>query len=671
MPITFQCPNCSRRMTVKDEYAGKRGACSGCKASIIVPYTNGTATLAQPATNGPAPPKAPAKTNPTAPAKAPKPRAAVGAPTGDGAVKAARPGAPPPPPTKDEPPPPPVDADAEAMSVFSDEPKKKEETPTSIKFTCEFCDYAIELPMEDAGKRLACPNPECRRIVKVPNPTAKVEKKDWLKSAQPTEPEPAGAWGVGGKAAEVSEKALEEAGAIEKEPLTRIQKMMWGILYAYAAFLALWITLNIRSWWTTRTERQAIEVALTFAKDPKKAATIRNEGTAALHLAAGDYFQRTQKGEPAKNARDQFRQALDKLGSATDATECDALRTDIALALLELGGTEKEIEAGTRLEWDKVQLDVRQAIGAIGSDDARLDALRLVTRRLIDRGQAERALDLGKTFPGPRKAEAIAVVGLELFSAGKKELAEKAAHQCFQADTPAIPLEGEEQPQVPKKDPAAGPEMPSSVAALALLLERKPTGYENNDPKLNHVGMAEADARKGEWNKARSQLNNLGQEPIKQLRGHLTLGTIATDPKEDAEAAVKLAESLVQRPDPNEPRLVYRAVELGARAGLDEARLMALAARTGDTALKGRAQLAVLREKLARSGKAGDVEELKVLDKDSQWSRLGRQMLARHNARLDSSFAKTVQTWDDADKAFGSAGLAIGLRGDDERDKKK
>src|SRR5262249_17337169 len=125
--------------------------------------------------------------------------------------------------------------------------KKKEEVLTSIKFTCEYCDHSLDVPVEEAGKRVPCP--ECRRIVKVPNPMAKVEKKDWLKSSQPTEPAPAGAWGTGGKATAVSEEALEEAGAIEEEPRTLRQKLVWRGGLAVVLALLFWGGMSIWSWW--------------------------------------------------------------------------------------------------------------------------------------------------------------------------------------------------------------------------------------------------------------------------------------------------------------------------------------------------------------------------------------------------------------------------------------
>src|ERR1019366_8751917 len=125
-----------------------------------------------------------------------------------------------------------VDEDAEAAAYLSDEPKKVE-VPTSIKFICEFCDHPMELGMDMAGKRTPCP--ECRRIIKVPD-LAKPVKKDWLKSAQP-EAAPEGATGTGKGATMVSEEALEAAGAIPDDPLTRGQKVFRGVGVACAVLL--------------------------------------------------------------------------------------------------------------------------------------------------------------------------------------------------------------------------------------------------------------------------------------------------------------------------------------------------------------------------------------------------------------------------------------------------
>src|SRR5438105_1252180 len=84
MPITFQCPNpnCQRRMTVKDELAGKRGTCTACKQPIVVPSANGTAAPAAAAK----PPTAPAAAKPAATPL--KPRVAAAAPPAPATAKA-------------------------------------------------------------------------------------------------------------------------------------------------------------------------------------------------------------------------------------------------------------------------------------------------------------------------------------------------------------------------------------------------------------------------------------------------------------------------------------------------------------------------------------------------------------------------------------------------------
>ncbi len=65
MPIEFPCPECERKLRVKDELAGRRVKCPGCSASITIPDAD-----AQP----PAPKKAAVKPGKPAPAPARRPR---------------------------------------------------------------------------------------------------------------------------------------------------------------------------------------------------------------------------------------------------------------------------------------------------------------------------------------------------------------------------------------------------------------------------------------------------------------------------------------------------------------------------------------------------------------------------------------------------------------------
>ena len=40
MAIKFKCPFCDRPLIVKDELAGKKGPCPGCKKVVTIPISN-------------------------------------------------------------------------------------------------------------------------------------------------------------------------------------------------------------------------------------------------------------------------------------------------------------------------------------------------------------------------------------------------------------------------------------------------------------------------------------------------------------------------------------------------------------------------------------------------------------------------------------------------------
>ncbi len=707
MSITFQCPNpeCKRRMTVKDELAGKKGVCTGCKQRIVVPSANGVAAVAPtpvaqvaPPVSAP-PPKPPqpavppaAKASPAGP-KPVQPRTAPTAPKIDRPATAKAPPAPavdkptPLPSTngQESPPaisetPPSADVDAEAAAYLADEPKKKEDAPTSIKFNCEFCDTPMEVGLDMANKRTQCP--ECRRLVKVPD-LAKPVKKDWLKNAQP-EAAPEGATGTGKGATMVSEEALEAAGAIPDEPRTRREKVFRGVGVACAVLLLGWGVWGVIFWWGARKETALYNAVVEYAKSPAAEKAVGEEGVAALHLAVGDYHRLMNREGSADKARNEFQQALAHLGAAKPTSpERDAVLADLALALVELGGNEQEVEKGLRLKWDKIHAQLRGTLAGINDEEARLVALRAVSRRLIERDQAQQALDLaaqafatGKQIPN---TEAIAAIGLELFSAGKKKLAESAADKALKAELPIAippppPPDGEgprvlPPPPVNRPEPAITP----SVAALSMLLGRKTEGFPPPDPLIQSMGEAEAFARKGDMTSARQRLGILQDENM--LRARIALAATNPESKDEAELALKFAETRYKEaPDPKVSWLLLRLIDLGARAGVAEDRLQAvakvIAGDEGVNSLRGRGQLLAFRAKLSRSKDAGDESAIDAIEKQSLSKLLAKQVLARHNTRRDSGFAKTVQSWSDPDKAFGAAGALLGLRsGDDEKKK--
>jgi uncharacterized Zn finger protein (UPF0148 family) len=53
--MKFECPSCGKTLNVKDDYAGKKARCPGCKEVLTVPYApEAAAAAAAPAAQTPA-----------------------------------------------------------------------------------------------------------------------------------------------------------------------------------------------------------------------------------------------------------------------------------------------------------------------------------------------------------------------------------------------------------------------------------------------------------------------------------------------------------------------------------------------------------------------------------------------------------------------------------------
>src|SRR5579862_9596495 len=189
MPIRIKCTKCQTILGVKDSLAGKKVNCPKCRFVLSVP--------------------------------APKPAAPAAAT------------------------PRPEDVEALALSTLAEEAPKPA-VVQMVEFECPFCAEMVKLSAELAGKQTPCPNPECKRIVKVP--LLKSDKpKDWRQ----TDPraamagllkdgaEPDSAWSSAQKM-RVSTEALVEAKAlpIKKAPVTTATWVRRGVL-ATVALLVL------------------------------------------------------------------------------------------------------------------------------------------------------------------------------------------------------------------------------------------------------------------------------------------------------------------------------------------------------------------------------------------------------------------------------------------------
>jgi hypothetical protein len=557
-----------------------------------------------------------------------------------------------------------MDVEAQAAAALADEAKAGPVVPQSIDFTCEHCDAAVSLPLDLAGRRAPCP--ECRRILRVPEPAVtdptNWRKKDALPSAarRPDEKPPEGAWGSTGRAGSVSVEALQEAQALpsrKRIPLTVREWVFRGAVAAAAVLVVAGGAVWAWTWWAHGREEQSVLEALAYADSDDGKAQLGGEGRASLYLLAGEYSLRTKRGKCAAASKERMEKALSFLtGGDVKATERDAVLIDLAVAEAELGGSAEEADDGRKLKWDEVQKLLRATLTAVQAPEARVEALRGVARRLATQGQGDRVLSLvanvySKT--SQEQAEALGAAGLELRAAGQTAAAEKAAERAVQVYA------------VEKDRPA----LAASAVALAVALNKQPPKpaakgekAAEKDEQSELIGRAEGLARAGLWEQARAMAG--GAPPEARLQALTVLAAAALDDKgagpADAEAAVRAAAEGAN----DSAWLMWRVVRIGAKAGVAEDALRAAAAAAPDRDLKGRAQLAALQAAWAKSNQEAPASALEAIDAETPAHKLARAAWARHNARLNSETSAVVKAWEPPLRAFGSVGVSLGLQGE-------
>jgi hypothetical protein len=357
--IRFRCPYCKEKLQVKDHLAGKKGGCPKCKKPLLIPT-----------------PPTPAATKPA------------------------------------EPEPPPADVDALAAAAFADEPAngKHAEPAATIEFTCELCETQITVPREDAGKRMQCPNPECRSIIKVPAP------KDGQPKALPTVAQlkqqvekfdDEAAWGSQTDKTRVTTEALKQVGAVPVAPAppTSPRVLIRRGMVTMAVIAALVVAVIVFGRATSiKQEKDFEKTALSFVEAPKgskaeppiKDPVLKAEVYHAIaeHRIANNHLWR---------ARQPLQTALALLNaSAAAPVERDLLLGELAVTAAELGGgTEIEENAKEKWQWDKIAKDFQQILEAIKSPEARVIAVRALATRLLEKDQAGLAVTQARLLSNP------------------------------------------------------------------------------------------------------------------------------------------------------------------------------------------------------------------------------------------------------------------------------
>lgn len=605
MPIKFSCPHCKRGLSVKEHLAGKRAACPACKEMLTIP-----APVSQPA-----------------------------------------------------------DVEEFAAAALGEKPAAAEPAKPvgTIDFICPMCDEPAKAPADLAGKQMPCPS--CKRIVKVPLPEQK-GPKDWrtIDTRMPSAarrddgPAPEGAWGTAA-ASNVSRQSLVEANVLPDTTavLTPQQKLKYGA--ALGVVVLLLGAVGVWGWnsWSRGLRNRALATALQYVADDKVKSA---EGAAEVHRAAGEYYLREGKAEEARTQFDRARARF--AGDSGGSPERDCMLIDLALAQAELGGTREEVVEGTRLDWKAVTDEVRQTLQKVQSTEALREAIRQMSRKLIARGRNGEALALASAVTaGTEAAEGLALVGLELLRTDQAALAGQLADQAAQvagAPKPKTP-EGKQAPFTP------------SVLALCLALDKPDKAkLVAAEPKpaeeielTARVGYAEGWARKGIWDRARALAGS--GPPADRVQVHAALAEAALDAnqpdnaRQDLEAAAGLLEGELKG-RPLSPWLQLRLVQLANRGGLHEL-AQRLAGLVNDPALKGRAQLELLRGQLATAPGQVDSAQADAVGKESPAYPLALEALTRHNARTGSAgqVRKAVATLEPEQlRAFGYLGLALGLQ---------
>jgi hypothetical protein len=522
----------------------------------------------------------------------------------------------------------------------------------------------LHLEVALAGKKHPCPNPECRRIIKVPE-LEKKQKKDW-RTIDPrapagargaTEPAPEGAWGST-SARGVSQGALIEAGVlVEAGP----DLPLYYRIRPYLAVGVVFVLLLAGVWalWSRFAgdpEAQALAQAREVAQSEAGSKALGPLRTAGFHLGVGDHARLSRKPACADAARKEYSQALNLLG-AGHQEERDALLGELAQSWIELAGDEQEVRDGTRLPWPEVQRYTRTVLASISVPEARQNALRQVVRQLLAREQSQRVLPLTTQVfsnPGPEQIEALARAGLELFVAGKKEEAGKAADQALG----------------PYSDQNNRPALQPGVVALALALDRPPPEPDKGNAETENeaIGRAEGLARQGKWVEARQVAGKVGSSDGK-LRALAAIARAAVEAKSpqasaDVTAALQSPswEGVVGGSVKLPSAFMLSLVELALQAGVADEPIQRLIGLIPDRGDRAWAQLALVRARLTRAKGVVEQETQETVEQGTLAAALARQALVRHNVRQDSGWGRNLQHPDEVTRAFNLLGIAQGLQ---------
>jgi hypothetical protein len=603
MPIRIKCPKCQTVLGVKESLAGKKANCPKCRYMLTIPVLK------------------------------PAPAAAT--------VE---------------------DADALALSAFADQPPKEAPVSTkTIEFACPFCSETVKVSADLAGKQAPCPNPDCKRIVKVP--LLKEDKpKDWRQMSPrgPTgairqdENQPEGAWSTAQKT-HVSKDALLEADAIpvKKEPVTVAAWIRRGVVVAVLFVALIGGAMGFFSWMANNRLWGPFNSAL--AAESK----LPPAHAAVLQMGAGEFY--LLRGDSSKGA-DYFRNAYAKFPMPEDKTQPDAERDAVLIALMfVLIDNGAETESPSQLDWSTVKKELERALIRLSSAEAKQSALRDVSSRLIAAKQSEIALKLAEQMVPPPPPE----------QAPPQEQVE--------------PEEGAPKPQPNKAKQKSHVPPPLGAQQIALLYflggkdhtDKAHALAHEPDPKAGDFGIvarlayAEGNARKNQYEAAQKIARASGNE-LHRFEASLAVAAIAQTDKKSAEAKTNAEDAWKSFTDLQKTTskipvwLLIQLTRACARGDMaNQAKQVIEAIPEKEKGARAVAQLELLQVQLEATPGAVPmtlVDEY-LPSKDTVAYAMTLQRIAHHNTRLGqrSESMTLVDSMDETNRPFVQMGVALGM----------
>jgi DNA-directed RNA polymerase subunit M/transcription elongation factor TFIIS len=632
MPIRIKCPKCQTILGVKETLAGKKANCPKCRYLLSIPVPKAKANNAA---------------GPTA-----------------------------------------EDAEALALSAFAEEAPKPVTTKT-IEFECPFCMEMVKVSADLSGKQTPCPNAECKRIVKVP--LLKADKpKDW-RAVDPrapiaalmkdgTQAPPDNAWSTSQKT-RVSTDALIEADAIpiQKIPLTRRDWIRRGILAAVALLMVGgggWYFMSSRS--SSKLEGPLNEAVAQANSNPK----LKPAAAAYIFRGAGEFHGMRGK---APLALDHFNFARAKFGEKMhpDADRDTALIA-VALALIDLGGTPKNEEDESRVDWATVQKNLGQLLASLSSVPAKQTGMREVGSRLIAKDKGDIAVALASQLAQPEPGAARSPLDAQhiAFLCATAQAAEAGTIRPLPGTKKVNQPPAPEKKEVVDKDKDDDKDKDRDKDQDKPKEEAKPQPQPQPQPNEGEIdsvaqlGYAEAKAFEDNFEEAR-QLAKHNGPALGRLEASIAVAAIAADKnktadtKASAKDALEIYKELEQFKEAEKSKLppawlVIQLTRVCVRAGMaeDAKKVANSLTEPQDKEAKALANLELILPQLESGNTAVPVTVLEDLSdfKDTLAYGLALEMIARRNTRLgkQAEILATMQGLDDAQKAFVQIGIALG-----------